>query len=92
MLRGQRGLCHWPGVSGSGLGQSSSRRHRRSPRGGGAAALDRQLDVVSGANDHVLGVLVSQVVDVDAVHLQDRIAGHEPGLVGQTAAIDLRDR
>lgn len=91
LVSGQRGLRHGARVTGTGLWQVPCRRHRWSPCGRVSATLHRQFDVISRTHDHILRILVPQIVHIDAVHLHDRIASVETSLVSQTASVHLNE-
>lgn len=84
----QRGLCHRARVTGTSLRQISRRRHIGPPRRA-TASLNGHFDVVSGPHNHILGILVTQIVHVDAVDLHQGIASHQARRIGQTASVDL---
>lgn len=85
----QRGLCHGTRVSGTSLGQRTRRGHIRPPCGS-TATLHHHLDVVSGAHDNILRILVPQIVHINTVDLHQDIAGNQTRRVGQTASVHLK--
>lgn len=52
--------------------------------------LNSHVEVISGPDDHVLGVFVSEIEDIDVVDLNNRIAGNQTSSFGRGATVDLK--